>query len=194
MHYIITVPHGKCSTLVEYRSCDMMANIAADTIINVLRKNKRSVIHMPANHYRVDVDLNRFKSRVIDYRRELFEIMKVRKNNAVLLDVHSFPKKFISKEISFYKPGEIPPEFVIIKPHSEPTTREGGETLGDFIYYNISNYNVRVKILQGNGDTDIINDASSLGIPTCLLEFNEALTEERIREIAKMVGNIVRRY
>jgi len=156
---IITVPHSLC--LHTYRDCDMLAKKAGTLLYKGL-KEKHNTIIMFSNVHRTKLDLNREESRQSSFREELRILLK-EENVKMLLDVHSFPNRSL--------PGEI-----------------------TFLVFNVNNFvyrlttwllqnNIDVNIVTASKVNDIILEAEHNNIKQLLIEFNESLTDERLKFI-----------
>jgi hypothetical protein len=167
---IVTSPHRVCKNNIankQYiRDCDVVSGLAADLLTSNING-----IGIIGNEYRANHDLNRNHTRDTNYRKVLRKILETYKNNAILLDVHSFPNYYFDTagEINFFKKHEDAPDIVIMKGPND-------DLLGKSFSYELFSLlkkKYHVKIISGINVLDILNETAEYNIPGVLLEFNE---------------------
>lgn len=167
-HIIITVPHSVCYTNINDRHCDTMAQFAAE---NLKSKIKFSVVHLPSNHFRDHIDLNRIESRNTDYRNTLRQHLNSTK---FLIDIHSAP------------PGVYGVKANLIIIDNSPGTMYG-QNLETYLRQS----GINVTRLLGANYNDITEEARALGVPALLFEYEETLNPNEIEAINTAIANWV---
>lgn len=185
MNILVSSPHAMCLP-GKKRMCDIAASAAARAFFNAVEAAGMKCTYIEGNELRHNHDLNRKPSRSTLFRKALTSMMKEAKDRVpcvqcpaglILVDVHSFPNYWMEEagDINFFKPGEVPPEIVILQ---GPMDGFGGLSLTSTLYDSLREHSVRVKVVRGITVNDIMNEASDSMISAVLLEFNEGLLEE----------------
>jgi hypothetical protein len=166
--------------------CDIAASTSARMFCSTAKKKGMNCSYIEGDELRHNHDLNRKSSRSTLFRKALTSLMKEAKESVscvhcpqglLLVDIHSFPNYWMEEagDINFFKPGEIPPEIVILQ---GPMDKLGKGSITISLYSFLRRHEVRVKVIKGITVNDIMNEASDLKIPAVLLEFNEGLLRD----------------
>jgi len=167
---LLTVPHA----ISEYTAVN-----AAKCLETVLRKASPHItIH---NHIgdegREICDLNRRQCRDRPFRQRIRNSLTMLQRPALLIDVHSFPPVELVEIFFLSEQNHNPQPWVI-----------------DMLRF-LLNKNIRATIRRG-GENDIIASAiHNFDAYATLIEFNEALSDERMKEICQyIVGWLQQRF
>ncbi len=172
----LTVPHATCPQSNLYNTefihpCDKLALKSA----KILKKIGGDDVQIfEGDIPRTTQDLNRERSRTTSYRKNLTESMKEQMPSYVL-DIHSYPD---SKTISFPKGSEI----ILLDNNAFEAE-----------YYSMKLLNsleadgIIAKLRKGAKTNDIQKEARNLKLRSILIEFNESLSEERLKYIARSI-------
>jgi len=173
---IITSPHMLCP-LDKKRKCDLAASISADTLCSEIKRHKINYVYLPGDQYRANYDLNRSSSRKTEFRQTLSNIFLLFRNNALTIDVHSFPNYWVkeAKDINFFKENEIPPDIVVLE--GKLNTYDNVNLSETFLSC-LQKAGLNSKIIRGIKVNDIMNESSDHNIPSVLFEFNEKYTND----------------
>ena len=170
MQVVVTAPHAFCRNVVE-RDCDRVASRAASYLAASLTKRGHMVSVVTAWTPRAKLDLNRRTARRSEFRRDLRELLAV---NQVLFDVHSFPA---DTKWAGVKEDEAP-ELVLLDNGPSPWCALGKKLQG-----------VHFAFLEGDAKlNDIVLEAREKGLAALLLEFNESLANQRIKQICDLIS------
>jgi hypothetical protein len=170
MNILFTVPHSICRSTI--RDCDTVALKAC----NYLKQYFPYANSIISNTYRYDMDLNRIESINSSFHTQYVKILKSFNNNGLLLDIHSFPNdsSLDTYNLDFY---------IIIE---NTNTRM-------INLFKIFDINFKYKILDGINNF-IIEEANKYNIDSFIIEFNESLSNERLKFLCKNIANIINLY
>lgn len=178
---VVTVPHSFCYTNYFERDCDLVAGVAASTLVKELKKKVNTgfeIVELQSTVHRSQMDLNRYVSRNTSFRKQLTGLLKGNRVEFVL-DVHSFPKsEFGGSEITIL---DNPP----MTPYSNS------------LYTTLVKNNINANYLTGSPSSpsnptegnDIIEESRDRGVRAVIIEYNETLSNERIKAINKIIVN-----
>ncbi len=169
---VLTVPHSECR-LTDVRDCDRAAMRFASALHRAIPES----VVLPSHYYRPEMDANRIASRKTPYREKLRQALD---HADMLLDIHSFPA------IPGVWGDDVPPDTPLVVLSMD-------ETLGYKLALNrrLARLNFTV-ILQGSMENDIAVEAwQRHRCPSVLLEINESLDSDTIKQIAKMISRLI---
>ncbi len=186
---IVSAPHSRCPENSKIRLCDTAAGLAASTFCRAAEVSKRiRCILLPGDEFRVNHDLNRKTSRDTPYRKRLEKIFQEMPSRCLVTDIHSFPDYYMKEagDINFFKPGETPPELVILQ---GPMDVYRGKSLCNVVYDALIKAKVHCKIVRGITVNDILNNGAEHSIAGALFEFNEKFNEDpdRLYKICRVI-------
>jgi hypothetical protein len=177
---LITTPHSFC-TKTKNRTCDLKAETAAIELLNSLTKKGFVVFWLPANVDRSIIDLNRKNSRNVPWRKQLLNLLSNLKPS-LIIDVHSFVPKY-NPEFGKYNvvfPGQKPSNLVIFE---GPNNYLNNISISNFLQKALK-YPVR----KNETCLDILVESAEQNIPGVLLEFNEDISGETIKQICEKLA------
>lgn len=161
IHILIIAPHSGC--LLEFhRTCDTRSEEAASTLYGIFKERKiESSLFLARDKMgkpliRSDIDLNRSAAAESDWYKDIINRINENKSlglETIILDCHSFPHRS-TKMMLFKTPG--------IFPRFGELSRELNKHLDN-----------RVEEVFGSEDNFITQQATLMGIPSILIEFNE---------------------
>jgi len=197
MNIVVSSPHAGCIPSTK-RMCDLAASSAAKYFCSAAGGRGLKCLYIEGNELRKKHDLNRRPSRGTPFRKTLTSVIKHTKEMAdcihcasgvIVVDVHSFPNYWMAEagDINFFKPGELPPEIVILQ---GPMDMFGEFSITMALFNASTNSKIRAKLVRNITVNDIMNESSELEIPAVLLEFNEGLLRnpERMAFICGVVA------
>ncbi|CAN5756746.1 hypothetical protein BH23THE1_BH23THE1_33890 [soil metagenome] len=158
---LVTAPHSLCFRDATHRDCDISAFLASHHLVNQL--NGTNVKYFPSNHHRSEFDLNRESSRSTEYRQKITDSLS---DAALLIDVHSFPRKWFGPDV----------DVVILD--NPPNTWYAQD-----LYAIMKRNNISVALIDGSEINDIIIEARSANIPAIIIEYREVLPTKTINQI-----------
>lgn len=196
---ILTVPHSKCIENLNVHVCDFGALKCAKIISEKLSGDQNETIILEANINRTILDLNRIKSFNSDYRTKLRStvIDKIKENEKLdiknknriiyIIDCHSFPDK--TNDFSNVRIKN--PDVAILMASCYQLNY--AEEMTDILH----ELGISATKHLGNGN-DIIEEFYSVNqklkfgyntiIIPLLLEFNEGLSDNKIKIIGTGIG------
>lgn len=185
---IITVPHAKCpqfkvptTTTTTIHPCDTLSEKAASILHKSLTDNNIENFLFIGDIPRTKNDLNRERSReTTDYRLKLTKKMSAKKQNIVaVLDVHSYP----SSGSTFPSDSEV-----VILDSASGSPKQYSTNL----YNDLRGSGVKAYLIAGSEVNDIEREARTVhGLRAVLIEFNEALSDDRLEKISNVIAKWV---
>lgn len=188
MKILITVPHSFCIKNSRH-VCDYLADDASLNLYKNFRKLNKVTYRILSNKNRSLIDYNRKISR--NYKWRVF-VRKIIINEMInlLLDIHSFPNKYIS--FGYIKNTKIIPEIVILDSYHNNYKFLDYVTSINFNKYLLKN-GILSKLMFG-GENDITIEAREYGKRSVLIEYNESLSKKRLNFINKVIINYYKQY
>ncbi len=166
---LITVPHGQCRS--TGRDCDRRARLFGQYLHRYIPDS----VLIDNSPYRAEVDGNRRASRATPFRQA---VRRALPDATLVIDAHSFPD-----EMGVWDLPTAPGVPLVVLSMAE--------TLGmrePAVFQRIRRAPY-VRNLQGSTDNDIIVEAwMDFGVPGILLEANEDLSKEEVKELARSVA------
>ncbi len=182
---ILTVPHSFCDLHNHERTCDLVAQEAAESLAHLLSFSSEIFL---GNSPRSFLDLNRDESFNSSYRQDIRNtlsnsqgsflasngiIQSSPESNIYLLDIHSFPLLSTESNGKPYLTFDFAE--VALVDHLTTTT-DYVHRLANVLHQG----GVRVLVAEGNEDNSILGEAREQGIPSILIEYLEDLSSDRI--------------
>lgn len=177
MTVIISVPHAFCEP--GPRNCDMMAKPFAKSIRDALLKKGIDPEIYIANTLRSTIDMNRASGRNSAFRIFLDKRVANLSCDDIILDIHSAPFDTLKRNFEIYL-------LDIANLHEDDDFNDG-------LWKYLSARGIITYKIQGSMENDIIVSAITRYCirNASLMEINESLTMERVREIALIIADYI---
>ena len=177
MNVIVSVPHAFCEP--GPRNCDTMAKPFAKLIRDaLLQKGIESELYI-ANTLRSTIDTNRIAGRNSAFRLFLDKRVENLSCDDIILDIHSAPFDTLKRNFEIYL-------LDIADLHED-------DDFNDMLWKYLSSRGIVTYKMHGSMENDIVVSAITRFCISnvSLIEINESLTMERVREIALVIADYI---
>lgn len=198
MKLFITSPHSVCSVqpakfdsndkikkLIAKHPCDKHADLAANTLYEYLQKNTKNLCELlQATHSRIQHDHNRDPKKQETQDTEFLNEFKSKlPGTDIHLDIHSYPGL---EGLT----GEKDDVYIIdVSGYSrEGKTREKNKWLVTSLKLYLLSKNIKCSVYVSNAFNFLSIGAIENNINSLLIEFNEKLSEEKVKNICEITG------
>lgn len=182
---VITAPHAYCPVTIP-RVCDLLSGQAAELLANDLADLQPHLL-INTNVLRSVSDLNRPTSAEQPYHQQLRSLLS-HGQGGLLIDVHSYPGLAFEDQVyqPLYANSEQPHEvYLLLKLSSSSAIKRATARLANLL----AAAEVEVAIYSADEHQNyILNIGLEHGLTTVLIEFNEALSNQRLEYIVQHVA------